>query len=107
MATLDAKIRRYVRKGYVVQSQTDTSAQLVKPKKFSFLWAFVWLMFFGVGILVYLLYYWAKRDHVVYLSTGSSKRVATQKHRGNSRLWTLAIFALLTLVFLCMIVAIL
>ena len=31
---LDKEIQSYVRKGYRVMSQTDTSAQLVKPKKF-------------------------------------------------------------------------
>jgi hypothetical protein len=103
MATLDAKVRRYVRKGYIVQSQTDTSAQLVKPKKFSFLWAFAWFMCFGGGLLVYLLYYWAKRDHTVYLSTVTSD----VKRRGNSRWWSLAVVMLLGLVLLCLLVAML
>lgn len=107
MSTLDAKVRRYVRRGYIVQSQTDTSAQLVKPKKFSFLWALAWFLCFGVGLLVYLLYYWAKRDHVVYLSVTPADRVATQKRRGNSILWSLAVGVLLVLVFLCVIVVIL
>lgn len=107
MSTIDAKVRRYVRRGYIVQSRTDTSAQLVKPKKFSFLWAFAWFLCFGVGLLVYLLYYWAKRDHTVYLSVKSPERVTTQKRRGNSPLWSLAVFGLLTLVFLCVIIVML
>ena len=102
MTELDTRISHYVRKGYIVQCQTGTSAQLVKPKKFSFFWAFVWFMCFGVGLLVYLLYYWAKRDHVVYLSA-----TTTRKRRGNSRWWSLAVAVLLVLTFLCVLVAIL
>jgi len=96
MTALDAKVSQFVRKGYTVQFQTDTAAQLLKPKKFSFLWAFVWFCCFGVGLLVYLIYYWAKRDHVVYLTT-----TTTTKRRGNSRWWSLAVFVLLALAFLC------
>jgi capsule polysaccharide export protein KpsE/RkpR len=33
--------------------------QLVKPKKFSFIWALVWFLLFGIGLIVYLLYYGA------------------------------------------------
>lgn len=35
-APLRDHITEYVRKGYTVQSQAETSAQLVKPKVFSF-----------------------------------------------------------------------
>jgi hypothetical protein len=43
------------------------TAQLVKPKKFGFIWALVWFLLFGIGLIVYLLYYWGKRDQTVYL----------------------------------------
>lgn len=111
MTALDAKVEQFVRKGYIVQSRTDTCAQLIKPKKFSFLWAFVWFCCFGVGVLVYLLYYWAKRDHSVYISGEPSDRVVTQKRRGNSTLWHLSVGSLVLLMFLgsflCLITAIL
>jgi hypothetical protein len=55
-----AKATRYAR--------TQTTAQLVKPKKFSFIWALVWFLLFGIGLIVYLLYYWGKRDQTVYLA---------------------------------------
>lgn len=103
MTALDAKISQFVRKGYIVQSQSETSAQLVKPKKFSFLWALVWFCFFGVGLLVYLLYYAAKRDPSVYITTEESAR----KRRGNSPLWSLAVATLLILMLLCVVVAML
>lgn len=66
-AILDREVTKYVKRGYRVQSRTDTEAQLVRPKKFSFLWAFLWLLAFGIGLIVYLLYYWSKKDDQVYL----------------------------------------
>ena len=64
---LQNQINDYVRKGYVVQSQTETSAQLVKPKVFSFVWALLWFLLLGIGVLVYIFYYMSKKDQTVYL----------------------------------------
>ncbi len=72
-AALQAQINEYVRKGYVEQSQTETSAQLVKPKSFSFGWAFLWFLFFGIGLLVYVLYYIMKSDGAIYLYVEDGK----------------------------------
>ena len=66
-APLQEHIDWYVRQGYLVVSQTEGSAQLVKPKQFSFIWALFWFLWFGVGVLVYLFYYMAKKDRTVYL----------------------------------------
>lgn len=66
-AILQREVASYLRKGFRVVSQTHTTAQLVKPKKFSFVWAFLWLLVWFFGILVYLIYYAAKRDEQVYL----------------------------------------
>ena len=64
---LQTQINEYVRKGYHVQSQTETTAQLVKPKSFSFFWAFLWLLLPFFGLLTYILYYMSKKDQTVYL----------------------------------------
>lgn len=66
---LQEHINWYLDQGYRVASQTETSAQLVKPKGFSFVWAFLWFLCLGVGLIVYLLYYAAKKDESVYLVT--------------------------------------
>ena len=63
----------FVSQGYRVQSQTDAAAQLVKPKVFSFVWAFFWFLGFGVGLIVYLIYYAAKNDKQVYLTVNDGK----------------------------------
>lgn len=64
---LEREVAAYSRRGYRVIAQTDTTAQLVKPKQFSFLWATVWFLMFGIGLLVYLFYYWSKQEEIVYL----------------------------------------
>ena len=67
-APLQTHIDWYVSQGFRVVSQTDSSAQLVKPKQFSFLWALLWLLALGIGLIVYLLYYIGKHDQTVYLT---------------------------------------
>ena len=64
---LEEAIGRYVSWGFHVRLRTPTSAQLVKPKQFSFVWALLWFLLFGVGLLVYVFYYAAKKDVGVYL----------------------------------------
>lgn len=67
-AALQREIDSYVRKGFRVVSQTETAAQLVRPKHFSFP---LFLLFFILAVLpavLYVLYYVGKRDKTVYLS---------------------------------------
>jgi len=77
---LDKAVRKYARRGYRVESKTDTTAQLVKPKKFSFLWAVLWFLLLGVGLIVYLIYYWAKRDDQVYLEVNEQGKIKRTKN---------------------------
>lgn len=65
---LEEHIDWYAKQGYRVVSQTEHSAQLVKPKQFSFIWALLWFLCLGVGLIVYLLYYASKKDKMVYLT---------------------------------------
>jgi len=64
---LDREVGNYIKRGFRIISRTDTTAQLVKPKKFSLLWAFLWFLLFGIGLLVYVFYYVAKKDQTAYL----------------------------------------
>jgi len=98
MNNLDQRIAMYVKHGYHVTERTEHSAQLVKPKKFSFFWATAWFLCFGVGILVYLFYYWSKRDQVVYLQDNSPSVAKSKGGTGVSLGKLLAVcVALLTL----------
>ena len=76
---LDREIKRYVKRDFRVVSRTDTTAQLVKPKKFNFLWAILWFLLFGVGLIVYLLYYAGKKDQTVYLEVNERGRIKRMK----------------------------
>ncbi len=72
---LQQAIAGYVRSGFQVLSQTDYSAQLVKPKKFGCV-VFAVLLILGVlPGLIYIGYYAAKRDQSVYLQVDSSGRL--------------------------------
>lgn len=68
---LQRDIADYVSRGFLVISQTDTTAQLRRPKTFSLLWSVFWLIFgLGIGFIIYLLYYAAKKDETVYIEVG-------------------------------------
>lgn len=75
---LQDQIAKYSRKGYQIVSQTDTTAQMRKPKSFSFLWAFLWFLLFGVGILVYIFYYMAKKDTIVFIEVDEEGRITVR-----------------------------
>jgi hypothetical protein len=72
---LDEEIGAYAQRGYRVVTRSATTAQLRKPKVFSFLWAFAWFLLFGVGLFVYVLYYAAKQDAAIYLSVSEAGEV--------------------------------
>ncbi len=78
-AILDREIAKYIKRGFRVIARTDITAQLIKPKKFSFLWAILWFLLLGVGILVYLIYYWSKRDETIYLQINPYGRIKRTK----------------------------
>ncbi len=63
---LQQTILYYTQHDWVVISQTDTTAQLLKPKRFSFFWAIVWALLI-IGIVIYLLYYITKSETHLYL----------------------------------------
>ena|SRR5437899_8161069 len=65
--TLQDQIERAVRMGYRVISQTSTSVQLVRPKRFSASWMLVWtVLSFGTLFWVYPIYYLTKQDDQLY-----------------------------------------
>jgi hypothetical protein len=74
-AILEQMIQKYVRLGYRVLSQTDTSAQLVKPKQFSCLVATILLLLLILPLLIYLFMYMAEKDRTVYVTVDEYGRV--------------------------------
>lgn len=74
---LDAEIARRTAQGWHIVARGANDAQLRKPKRFSFVWAFLWFLVFGIGLLVYLLWHWAKRDALLYLRVEDGRLVVT------------------------------
>lgn len=74
---LNLAIQPYLGDGYRVVSQTDTTAQLVRPKRFSFMWFLFWsIVTLGAGIILYPLYHLAlKRETQVYLTVAPDGHV--------------------------------
>lgn len=70
---LDAQISYMIQYGYVVQHKTDTTVTLVRKKQFSFILAILGLFLFLVGLFIYLLFYLAKSDDVIYLDVRTQK----------------------------------
>ena len=68
-AQLAEQIARLTREGYVVVSQTETTAQLRRRKHFSIFWALFWLVIgAGVGLFLYVAWYaLVKRDKTASL----------------------------------------
>ena len=75
-AILNAEIRRYIADGYRVHSATNTTAQLVKPKKFSFWGALAWFVLtLGAGLPIYIIYYYLwKKDRTAYIEVDETGR---------------------------------
>lgn len=68
-ARLHQAINYYVPLGYRVINQTDATAQLVRPKQFSFLIAaFTFLCTFSVLFWLYILFFIAMKDAVMFIA---------------------------------------
>jgi hypothetical protein len=76
---LQREINKHLKQGYRVVSQTDTTAQLVKPKQFSCLWATLWLLVLLIGLLIYIFYYMSQRDGQLYIEVDEYGRIKTRK----------------------------
>lgn len=85
---LKAQIQKAISCGYHVMSQTATTAQLVRKKEFSCLFAVLSLFFFGIGFLFYIFYYLAKKDDAIYLDieTQPSKEEMREMMKKQSQL---------------------
>lgn len=95
-AALQNSIATYLAQGYRVVSQTDTTAQLVKPKQFSCLLAAIGAALFwtGFGLLFlvgYVIYYLASKDQQIYIMvdeygtvSGSGGTAAIPSYQGKT-----------------------
>jgi hypothetical protein len=61
---LQQDINIWLQRGFYVIHKDDFSATLRKPKEFSFVFALFWFLFFGIGLIIYILYYISKKDTI-------------------------------------------
>jgi hypothetical protein len=89
-AVVQQAVRYYTAMGYQVTNQTDDSAQLVRPKRFSCLIATLTLCF-PIFTLIYIFVYMAMRDSTMHIAVDSygnvsyNCRVPVRKGRRRSR----------------------
>lgn len=76
------EIQKYIKDGFRVQSQTDTTAQLVKPKRLSCLLAVILLLLMVLPFLIYIIWFAAQKDEQVYIEVDENGKVKTTKHKG-------------------------
>lgn len=67
-AILEKQIQNFAKKGFRVLSQTKTTAQLVKPKQFNAIGAFVLLVLFILPLVIYVLSYLGEQDQQLHLA---------------------------------------
>ena len=80
--TLTQEIAHYADKGFIVLSETATSAALRKAKRFNLLVFLLGLLACGIPGLLYLAWYAAQRDEQLYLFVAEDGRV---RRRGGKR----------------------
>ena len=78
-AILHREIAYYVAQGWTVANQTETTANLVKKKKFSIFWGIVWFLLALVPFLIYLIYYLAKQDQSAFITIDEYGSVQTTR----------------------------
>lgn len=77
------EVGRRTQKGWQVVSQAANGVQLRKPKHFGFLWGAFWFIFgLGFGFILYLIWHWAKKDNVVFLSVNPDGTLAVSESKG-------------------------
>ena len=75
---LQAAIARRTSQGWVIVSSGPTEAQMKKPKSFSFVWAFVWFLLLVFGLLIYIFYYMAKKEPLIYIQVTDGQLTVTE-----------------------------
>jgi hypothetical protein len=79
---IENAISYFLRQGYFVNSQTDNSVQLVKPKKFSFLLAIIFLLLSGLPLIIYVLYYLSQETETLYIRVDAQGQVHATNQDG-------------------------
>lgn len=74
---LQQVVSSYISRGYRVTFQTESTAQLIKPRTLSCLW----VILFGltlIGLIIYVIVYLMTKDEQVYIEVTSEGKVHTR-----------------------------
>jgi len=82
---LENTIAFYVQQGYRVSSQTENTAQLVKPKKFDLFCAVFLFLILIFPFILYLLYYLAQDDKTIYIFIDDMGMISITDEKGQKR----------------------
>ncbi len=82
---LEKCIAYYVRNGYRVGSQNDTSVQMVKPKTFSLGLAIILFLIYIVPFIIYLLYYLSQKEKTAYIMVDERGGIVVTDESGVAR----------------------
>lgn len=75
---LEQRLQGYAKEGWRIASQSDTTAQLMKPKQFNFVLAVIFLLLGGIPFVIYLFWYLAAKDKTLYLTVDLDGTVRVQ-----------------------------
>lgn len=79
-ATLNRAIAHFTAQGFRIVSKSETSAQLMRPKQFSWLAAILSFLLLGIGFLIYLAYYLGKKDESIFLEVAPDGTILKDGH---------------------------
>ena len=79
---LYAAMLKYIDQGYEVTSQMEFTLFMKRERRFSCLWASI-LTVSGIGLLLYILYYWSKRDNFIAITVDRwGNTIVTKSNEG-------------------------
>jgi hypothetical protein len=81
-AILEWTIANYLRVGYRVVTQTETSVQMVRPKQFDGCTAVVLLLIMVLPFIIYLLYYLTQKDETEYIVVDKQGNITATNENG-------------------------
>lgn len=73
------EIEKYVKRGFRVVSQTETTAQLIKPKRFNFWLALILFLVFILPLIIYIFWHISRKDKTVYISVDEVGNIKIKK----------------------------
>jgi len=79
-AALNEAIAHFTAQGFRIVSKSEASAQLMRPKQFSWLAAILSFLLLGIGFVIYLVYYLGQKDETIFVEVTPDGTVVKDGH---------------------------